>query len=94
MPNPIAIPIAFAAAKVASDIWSGYQADKSNDNALKFSKDQWKYEKDQWKYEKDRQALADRTNAANAATSVSQGNTANAMTALDWLRNQYQVGGG
>lgn len=87
MPIPIAIPIALAAAKVSSDVWSGYQADKSSNNALKFSKAQWKYEKD-------RQALADRTNAANAATSVSQGNTANAMTALDWLRNQYQVGGG
>lgn len=87
MPIPIAIPIALAAAKVSSDVWSGYQADKSSNNALKFSKDQWKYEKD-------RQAIADRTNAANAATSVSQVNTANAMTALDWLRNQYQVGGG
>ena len=87
MPIPAAIPISLAAAKLGSDIWSGYQADKSNKEGLKFSKDQWKYELD-------RQAAADKANAPIAAMNASQGNTANAMTALDWLRNQYQVGGG
>lgn len=88
MPGPaVAIPIALAAAQMANQVWSGYQADKANNSAQKFSKDQWKYETA-------RQAIADRTNAANAATSASQGSTANSASMIDWLRNQYQVGGG
>lgn len=82
----VAIPIALAASQMASQAWSGYQADKANNSALKFSKDQWKYEKD-------RQAIADRTNAATAAMNAAQGNTANSASIIDWLRNQYQVGG-
>ena len=87
MPMSVAIPIALAAAQLANQVWSGYQADKANNSAQKFSKDQWKYETA-------RQAIADRTNAANAAASVSQGNTANSASTIDWLRNQYQVGRG
>ena len=76
---------ALAGLSTVANIWSGYQADKSNDKALKMEQERQAYER-----KKAEEETARRTRRDLKGETASD--AANSMGYLDWLNKRFTPG--
>ena len=76
---------ALAGLSTVANIWSGYQADKSNDKALKMEQERQAYER-----KKTEEETARRTRRELKGETASD--AANSMGYLDWLNKRFTPG--
>ena len=76
---------ALAGLSTVANIWSGYQADKSNDKALKMEQERQAYER-----KKAEEETARRTRRDLKGETASD--AANSMGYLDWLNKRFTQG--
>lgn len=76
---------ALAGLSTVANIWSGYQADKSNDKALKMEQERQAYER---KKAEEETARRTRRDLKGETTS----DAANSMGYLDWLNKRFTPG--
>ena len=76
---------ALAGVSTVANIWSGYQADKSNDKALKMEQERQAYERKKAEEETERRTRRD-------LKGETASDAANSMGYLDWLNKRFTPG--